>query len=102
MHAAWDDGRIVGGAGAFSFELSVPGGSVPAAGVTVVGVSSPRRRCDGSPHHRRPEVRDHLAVGATVVELLWLLAEPRRMQFRLNDGLWVRLLDVEAALSARS
>lgn len=44
VHAAWDDGRIVGGAGAFSFELSVPGGAVPAAGVTVVGVLPSHRR----------------------------------------------------------
>ena len=32
--------------------------------------------------------------------LVLLLAEPRRMQFTINDGVWVRLLDVEAALSA--
>src|SRR5262249_35696912 len=34
--------------------------------------------------------------------LFLLLAEPRRMLFQLNDGVWVRLLDVEAALSART
>jgi predicted acetyltransferase len=34
--------------------------------------------------------------------LFWLLAEPRRMKMRIGDGLWVRLLDVGAALSARS
>jgi predicted acetyltransferase len=45
LHAAFDGGRLVGGAGAFSFELSVPGGaSVPAAGVTVVGVLPTHRR----------------------------------------------------------
>jgi predicted acetyltransferase len=45
MHAAWDDGKVVGGAGAFTFEMSVPGGaSVPAAGVTVVGVLPTHRR----------------------------------------------------------
>jgi predicted acetyltransferase len=38
MHAAFEDGAVVGGAGAFPFELSVPGGSVPCAGVTAVGV----------------------------------------------------------------
>ena len=35
-------------------------------------------------------------------ELFLLLAEPRRMRFELNDGLWIRLVDVGAALSARS
>ncbi len=34
--------------------------------------------------------------------LFLLLAEPRRMKFVLNDGVWVRLLDLEAALAARS
>ena len=34
--------------------------------------------------------------------LFLLLAEPRRMRFRIGDALWVRLVDVEAALSARS
>ena len=34
--------------------------------------------------------------------LFLLLAEPRRMQFRTNDGVWLRLIDVPAALSARS
>ena len=34
--------------------------------------------------------------------LLLMMAEPRRLGFSLRDGLWVRLLDVKAALSARS
>ena len=44
MHAAWEGDAIVGGAGAFTYEMSVPGGSVPAAGVTVVGVLPTHRR----------------------------------------------------------
>ena len=44
MHIALDGGRIVGGAGAFTFRLAVPGGDVPAAGVTVVGVLPTHRR----------------------------------------------------------
>ena len=44
MHAAWDDGRIVGGAGAFPFQLSVPGGTLACAGTTVVGVAPTHRR----------------------------------------------------------
>ena len=34
--------------------------------------------------------------------LLLLLAEPRRLGFSLRDGVWVRLLDIETALTARS
>src|SRR5216110_2801015 len=45
MHAAFEDGQIVGGAGAFPFELSVPGGgALPCGGVTVVGVYPTHRR----------------------------------------------------------
>ena len=44
MHAAFEDGEVVGGAGAFTFELSVPGGSLPCAGVTVVGTYPTHRR----------------------------------------------------------
>ncbi len=35
-------------------------------------------------------------------ELFLLLAEPRRLQFTLNDGIWVRLIDVPGALAART
>ncbi|HZG35131.1 MAG TPA: GNAT family N-acetyltransferase [Gaiellaceae bacterium] len=44
LHAALDEGRIVGGAGAFPFRLSTPGGEVGCAGVTVVGVLPTHRR----------------------------------------------------------
>ena len=44
MHAAFEDGQIVGGAGVLPFELSVPGGTLPCAGITVVGVSPTHRR----------------------------------------------------------
>ncbi len=44
MHAAWDGDRAVGGAGSFPFELTVPGGRVRAAGITMVGVLPSHRR----------------------------------------------------------
>jgi predicted acetyltransferase len=44
MHAAWSEGSIAGGTGAFAFDLSVPGGCVPCAGVTLVGVHPTHRR----------------------------------------------------------
>ena len=44
MHGAWSNGTIVGGAGAFPFNLTVPGGELPTAGVTVVGVLPTHRR----------------------------------------------------------
>jgi len=44
MHAAFEEGAIVGGAGAFPFEMSVPGGELRCGGVTVVGVYPTHRR----------------------------------------------------------
>jgi len=34
--------------------------------------------------------------------LLLLVAEPRRLQLRISDGLWLRVVDVPAALAGRS
>ncbi len=43
--AAFDDGTIVGGAAAASFEITVPGGrQLPTAGITAVGVQPTHRR----------------------------------------------------------
>jgi predicted acetyltransferase len=44
VYAAWDEDRAVGGLGAFPFRLTVPGGSVAAAGVTIAGVLPTHRR----------------------------------------------------------
>jgi predicted acetyltransferase len=44
MHVAVDDGAVVGGAGAFSFDFTIPGGTMACGGVTVVGVFPTHRR----------------------------------------------------------
>jgi predicted acetyltransferase len=44
MYAAWEGSRAVGGLGAFPFRLTIPGGSVPAAGVTIAAVLPTHRR----------------------------------------------------------
>jgi predicted acetyltransferase len=44
IHAAFDNGAVVGSGGVFPFETSVPGGFVRAAGVTLVGVLPTHRR----------------------------------------------------------
>jgi predicted acetyltransferase len=41
---AWSDGAIIGGAGSFEFNMTVPGGDMQTAGVTVVGVYPTHRR----------------------------------------------------------
>ena len=49
MHAAFDGEKIVGGAGAFPFELTIPGGQLRCGGVTVVGVLPTHRRRGARP-----------------------------------------------------
>jgi predicted acetyltransferase len=34
-------------------------------------------------------------------ELLWLVAEPRRLNFMVSDGLWLRLIDIPRSLEGR-
>jgi predicted acetyltransferase len=34
-------------------------------------------------------------------ELLWLVAEPRRLKFMVSDGLWIRLIDISRSLESR-
>jgi predicted acetyltransferase len=44
VYAAWDGDRAVAGLGSYPLRLTVPGGCVPAAGVTVAGVLPTHRR----------------------------------------------------------
>ncbi len=70
MHAASENGTIVGGAGAFPFELSVPGGVVPTAGVTVVGTFPTHRRRGVLRAMMRAQLDDVHARGEPLA-LLW-------------------------------
>jgi predicted acetyltransferase len=44
IHAAFEDGEVVGSGGAFPFETGIPGGVARAAGITLVGVLPTHRR----------------------------------------------------------
>lgn len=69
--AAVDDGRIVGTAGAYPFELTLPGCvSVPAAGVTWVGVLATHRRRGVLTGMMRAQLDDVRDRGESVAVLL--------------------------------
>jgi predicted acetyltransferase len=70
MHAAFDGDDIVGGAGVFSHRMSVPGGSIPAAGVTVVGVLPTHRRRGVLTAMMRAQLEDSRARG-DLAAYLW-------------------------------
>lgn len=69
MHAAFDGDRIVGGAGAFPFELTAPGGPVRCGGVTVVGVLPTHRRRGILTGMMRAQLDDIRARGEPIAAL---------------------------------
>jgi predicted acetyltransferase len=69
VHAAWDGDRIVAGAGAFTYRLSIPGGAIPAAGVTIVGVLPSHRRRGVLTTLMRDQLTDCRARGEAVAYL---------------------------------
>lgn len=75
MHAAREDGQIVGGVGAFDFELTVPGGTVPTAGVTIVGVYPTHRRRGVLRALMKAQLEDVRERGEPVAAL-WASEEP--------------------------
>ncbi|HEX4746976.1 MAG TPA: GNAT family N-acetyltransferase [Gaiellaceae bacterium] len=70
MHACREGGATIGGAGAFPFELTVPGGTVAAAGVTVVGTYPTHRRRGVLRSLMRAQLDDVHARGEPVA-ILW-------------------------------
>jgi predicted acetyltransferase len=102
MHAAFDGSEIVGGAGAFPLELTVPGGPVPCAGVTVVGVLPTHRRRGILDRMMRAQLADVRERGEPLAAL-W--ASEETIYGRFGYGLaaldaMVRAKRVDAALRA--
>jgi predicted acetyltransferase len=93
MHAAFEDGAIVGGAGAFPFELSVPGGSLPCAGVTAVGVPPTHRRRGVLRAMMDEQLRDVHERGEPIVAL-WASEETIYGRFGYGIASWAGELRV--------
>jgi predicted acetyltransferase len=95
MHAAWEDGRIVGGAGAFTYDLSLPGGTtVRSGGVTVVGVQPTHRRRGVLRAMMRAQLDDIRARGEAVA---WLWASEAPIYTRFGYGLASLMGDIDLA-----
>jgi len=93
MHAAFEDGRIVGGAGAFPFELSVPGGSLPCAGVTAVGTQPTHRRRGVLRSMMDAQLRDLHERGEPIAAL-WASEETIYGRFGYGLASWAGALNV--------
>jgi predicted acetyltransferase len=93
MHAAWENGRVVGGAGAFAYDLSVPGGAtVKSAGATVIGVLPTHRRRGVFTAMTRAQLDDVHARGEAVA---WLWASEGTLYTRFGYGLGSRIGDID-------
>jgi predicted acetyltransferase len=95
MHAARENGTIVGGAGAFTYRMAVPGGgSVSAGGVTVVGVLPSHRRRGVLTAMMKAQLEDCRARGD---EVAYLWASEATIYGRFGYGLASRIGAVELA-----
>ena len=93
MHAAFEGDQIVGGAGAFPFELSVPGGSLPCAGITAVGVHPTHRRRGVLRSMMDAQVRDVYERGEPIAAL-WASEETIYGRFGYGIASWAGDLNV--------
>ena len=93
MHAAFEDGAIVGGAGAFPFELSVPGGSLPCAGITAVGTQPTHRRRGVLRAMMDTQLRDVHERGEPIAAL-WASEETIYGRFGYGIASWAGQLTV--------
>src|SRR5579859_1977598 len=87
MHAAFDGKEVVGGAGAFTFDMSVPGGSLPCAGVTVVGVYPTHRRRGALRSMMDAQLRDVHERGEPIAAL-WASEETIYGRFGYGLAAW--------------
>lgn len=78
--AGFDDGNMVATAGAYPFEMTVPGGSVAAAGVTMVGVLPTHRRL-GIMRNLMRKVIDDARARQDPVAILWASEESIYQRF---------------------
>jgi predicted acetyltransferase len=87
VHAAYEDGEVVGGAGAFPFDLSVPSASLPCAGVTAVGVYPTHRRRGVLRALMDTQLRDVHERGEPLAAL-WASEEPIYGRFGYGLASW--------------
>jgi predicted acetyltransferase len=99
MHAAFEDGEVVGGAGAFTFDLSVPGGSLPCAGVTVVGTYPTHRRRGALRAMMRAQLDDVHARGEPVAAL-WASEETIYGRFGYGLAAWCGEVSIPRSAAA--
>jgi len=80
VHAGFEGDKVVSGSAAFAFELTVPGGQVKAAGITIVGVLPTHRRRGYLRAMMRSQIDAARALGEPVA-VLWATEDTIYGQF---------------------
>src|ERR671937_743024 len=99
VHAARENGVIVGGAGAFAFDMSIPGGRVATAGVTAVGVYPTHRRRGVLRAMMRAQLDDARERGEPIAAL-WSSEETIYGRFGYGLGSWAGEMRIPREYSA--
>lgn len=102
--AALDGGEIVGTAGAFTYEMALPGGAtLPAAGVTAVSVRSTHRR-QGVLTRMMAHQLDDVASRGEPLAILTASETPiyGRFGYGLGSQFWGWTLDADSAIATPS
>ena len=87
MFGAFDGDEIVGGAGSFPFDLTVPGGSLACAGISVVGVYPTHRRRGALRAMMEEQLADTHRRGEPVAAL-WASEETIYGRFGYGPAAW--------------
>jgi predicted acetyltransferase len=92
--ATFDGDRIVATAGAFSLDLSVPGGSRPAAGVTMVSVAPTHRRRGLATALMHRQLHDLHELGRESFAALWASEPSIYGRFGYGLASWAAVLEI--------
>ncbi|MBW3613111.1 MAG: GNAT family N-acetyltransferase [Chloroflexi bacterium] len=96
---AYDGDRLVGTAGIFSFDLTIPGGVMPSAGVTLVGVHPTHRRRGILRRMMRAQL-DHVHERGEATAILWASEGSIYQRFGYGLGTMLTRLSIERDRSA--
>lgn len=102
--AVFDGGEIVGTAGAFTFDMALPGGAtLPVAGVTAVSVRPTHRR-QGVLTRMMAHQLDDVAARGEPIAILTASETPiyGRFGYGLGSQFWGWTLETDAAVATRS
>ncbi|MGD0167092.1 MAG: GNAT family N-acetyltransferase [Gaiellaceae bacterium] len=75
VHAAFDGKEVVGSASSYPFQMTIPGGPVPVAGITLVGVRPTHRR-QGILSKLMKQLLEHAHERGEPIAALWVAEEP--------------------------